>query len=214
MSAKVVIADDHAMVRQGMKAILESGGQIQIIGEASDGIEAVSLVEKLKPDVTLLDLMMPGLNGLEVTRQISKLTHVLIVSMHANEAYVLEALRNGALGYVLKDSTAQELIDAVNRVALGLRYLSAPLSERAIDIYSRRAETAPLDPYDTLTTREREVFHLMAEGLSNSEISVRLNISPRTVEIHKSNVQHKLNLYTQTNIVRYALRKGILPMDD
>lgn len=214
MSAKVVIADDHAMVRQGMKAILESGGQIQIIGEASDGIEAVSLVEKLKPDVTLLDLMMPGLNGLEVTRQISKLTHVLIVSMHANEAYVLEALRNGALGYVLKDSTAQELIDAVNRVALGLRYLSAPLSERAIDIYTRRAETAPLDPYDTLTTREREVFHLMAEGLSNSEISVRLNISPRTVEIHKSNVQHKLNLYTQTNIVRYALRKGILPMDD
>jgi two-component system, NarL family, response regulator NreC len=214
LAVNVVLADDHVMVRQGMRAILESEGNIRVIGEASNGLEAVNQIEKLKPDVALVDLMMPELGGLEVARQEAKQTHILIVSMHANEAYVLEALRNGAYGYVLKESTAQELKDAVLRVANGLRYLSPSLSERAIDIYAQSGHDSDYDPYDSLTTREREVFQLVAEGLSNGEISNRLKISPRTVEIHKSNVMHKLNLYTHTNIVRYALRKGILAMDD
>ncbi len=214
MAVNVILADDHIMVRQGLRAVLELDGSIRVIGEASNGLEAVSLIEKLKPDVALVDLMMPELGGLEVTRQVAKQTHILIVSMHANEAYVLEALRNGAYGYVLKDSTTQELKEAVLRVAKGLRYLSPSLSERAIDIYAQSGRETVYDPYDSLTTREREVFQLVAEGLSNGEISARLKISPRTVEIHKSNVMHKLNLYTQTNIVRYALRKGILNMED
>ena len=213
MPVRVVLADDHTMVRQGLRAILESDGRITVIGEAQDGLAVVSMVEKLKPDVAVLDLMMPKLNGLEVTRQIAKITHVLIVSMHENEAYVLEALRNGAYGYILKDSTAQELIDAVTKVANGLRYLSSSLSERAIDYYTQQTQATSFEPYDTLTTREREVFQLMAEGLSNIEISASLKISPRTVEIHKSNVMHKLNLATQIDIVRYAIRRGILPLE-
>ena len=213
MAVRVVLADDHTMVREGLRSLLESKGSISVIGEASDGLETVSVVEKLKPDVTVLDLMMPKLNGMEVTRQISKLTHVLIVSMHANEAYVLECLRNGAFGYVLKDSSAQELVEAVIKVSQGLRYLSAPLSERAISFYTQRTQTSSLEPYETLTTREREVFQLIAEGMSNNEISAALSISPRTVEIHKSNVMHKLNLTTQTDLIRYAIRLGILPME-
>ncbi len=214
MAVRIVLADDHAMVRQGLRAILESQGNIIVIGEAQDGLSTISLVEKLKPDVTVLDLMMPKLNGLEVTRQIAKWTRVLVVSMHASEAYVMEALHNGAYGYVLKDSTAQELIDAVLTVARGMRFLSSSLSERAIDLYNQQAQAASFDPYDTLTRREREVFQLMAEGRSNIEISANLNISPRTVEIHKSNVMHKLNLTTQVDLVRFAIRRGFLPMED
>lgn len=214
MTVRVVLADDHTMVRQGLRSILESVEDILVVGEASDGIETINLVEKIKPDVVILDLMMPKLNGLEVTRQISKISHVMIVSMHANEAYVIEALRNGAYGYVLKDSTAQELVEAVFKVAKGLRYLSSTLSERAISFYAERTQSSSFEPYDTLTTREREVFQLLAEGLSNTEISTSLSISPRTVEIHKSHVMHKLNLTTQTDIVKYAIRRGILPMED
>ena len=214
MTVKVILADDHQLVRQGMRALLESQGTISVIAEASDGLEVIRLVEKLQPDVVLLDLMMPGLNGLEVTRQIAKSTKVLIVSMHANEAYVLEALWNGAFGYVLKDSNAQELIQAVRSVAEGHKYLSTQLSERAIEFYTLKKQPAEFEPYDTLTTREREVFQLMAQGLSNNDISLKLSISPRTVEIHKSNVMHKLNLNSQVDIVRFAIRKGILSLED
>lgn len=213
MTLHVLIADDHIMVRQGLRAILEAQGSFIVAGEAGDGLEAIALTEKLKPDVVILDLMMPKLNGLEVTRQIAKITHVLIVSMHANEAYVLEALRSGAFGYILKDSTAQELVEAVNKVASGARYLSAPLSERAISFYTEQTRSSQSEPYDTLTKREREVFQLAAEGLNNQEISASLNISPRTVEIHKSNAMHKLNLSTQTDVIRFAIRRGLISID-
>ncbi len=213
----IFLADDHQVVRQGLRALLEAEPDFRLIGEAGDGLETAQLVEQLEPDVLIIDLMMPNLNGLEVTRQISQRsprTHVVILSMHANEAYVLEALKNGAAGYVLKDSSAADLVKAVREVVAGRRYLSPPLSERAIEAYLHKAQTAELDPYETLTTREREVLHLAVEGYSNAEIAAHLSISPRTAETHRANMMRKLDLRTQTDLIRYALRRGILPMED
>lgn len=212
----IVLADDHQIVRQGLRALLESESDFSITGETGDGLEAVDLVDRLQPDVLVVDLMMPGLNGLEVTRQAGKRsphTQVVILSMHANEAYVLEALRNGAKGYVLKDASMADLVRAIREVTAGKHFLSPPLSERAIEIYKQRAETVELDRYETLTNREREVLHLLAEGCSYKEIGSRLTISPRTAETHRTNLMRKLDLRTQTDLIRYALRKGILPMD-
>lgn len=213
MSIKIFLADDHHLVRQGLRSLLDSQPDFEVIGECGNGREAAEAVERTRPDVTILDLMMPGLNGLEVTRLVKDWTRVVILSMHANEAYVLEALRNGAYAYVLKDSTADDLVQAVRSVVEGRRFLSAPLSERAIEAYLLKAQAAPLDPYDTLTSREREVLQLLAEGLTNNEVSARLSISPRTVEVHRANLMHKLGLHTQADLIRLALKRGILPLD-
>jgi two-component system, NarL family, response regulator NreC len=215
-SLTIILADDHHLVRQGLRALLEAEEDWSVIGEAANGLEAVELVERLKPRMLIVDLMMPGLNGLEVTRQVTQRcpqTRVILLSMHANEPYVMEALRHGAGGYVLKDSSAAELIQAVREVAAGHHYLSPPLSERAIHAYIQRANATALDPYDTLTSREREVLHLAAEGLNNQEIAARLIISPRTAETHRTNLMRKLGLRNQTDLIRYALRRGILPME-
>jgi DNA-binding NarL/FixJ family response regulator len=164
--------------------------------------------------VLVVDLMMPGLNGLEVARQITQRlpsTHVVVLSMHANEAYVLEALKNGACAYVLKDASAAELVRAVREANAGRRYLSPPLSEPAIDSYIQRTRNSDsLDLYDTLTNREREVLQLGAEGHTNAEIAGRLFISPRTAETHRTNLLRKLGLQTQTDLVRFAIRKGLI----
>ena len=213
----IVLADDHHIVRQGLRALLETEPDFRLVGDAGDGLEAVRLAERLKPDVLIVDLMMPGLNGLEVARQVTQRlpkTRVLMLSMHASDAYVLEALKNGATGYVLKDSQASELIEAVRQVAASRRYLSPPLSERAIELYVQKAESGTLDMYDTLTNREREVLQLAAESHSTSEIAERLFISPRTAESHRANLMRKLGLSTQTDLIRYAVRKGIIQIDD
>jgi two-component system response regulator NreC len=212
----IVLADDHRIVRQGLRALLEAEADFSLVGETGDGLEAVRLAERLRPDVVVLDLMMPSINGLEATRQIRNCcpkTHVVILSMHADEAYVLEALKNGASGYVLKDSSADDLARAVRGVVAGRRYLSAPLSERAIEVYIQKAQETPLDAYEELTNREREVLHLVAAGHSNAEIAERLSISSRTVETHRANMMHKLNLNSQTDLIRYALKRGIIPME-
>ncbi len=213
MSITILLADDHRVVRQGLRALLESDPELIVIGEATDGIEAVQLVEKLNPQITIVDIMMPGLSGLEVTRQINHRTKVIILSMHANEAYVFEALQNGAYGYVLKDSTAEDLTRAIHTVAAGRYFLSPPFSEKAISAYIEKSQATQFDPYETLTTREREVFHLVVEGLSNTAISARLSISPRTVETHRSNLMNKLALHSQADLIRYALKRGIISMD-
>lgn len=216
MTTSILLADDHPVVRHGLRALLEAERDFRIVGEADDGLETVRMVESLQPDVLVLDLMMPSLNGLEVTRQVCQRvpqTQVIILSMHADEAYVLEALRNGAVGYVLKDASAGELVRAVREVIAGRRYLSPPLSERAIEAYVQKASEGALDPYETLTTREREVLHLVAEGYTSAEIAARLSISPRTVEVHRANVMRKLGLRSQTDLIRYALRRGILPLE-
>jgi two-component system response regulator NreC len=160
--------------------------------------------------------MMPGLSGLEATRQVRERfpkTQVVVLSMHSNEAYVLEALRNGAMGYVLKDSDAAALVSAIYEAYAGHRYLSPPLSDVIIDAYVSKSRETTLDIYETLTNREREVLHLAAEGRTNADIGGRLGISPRTVEIHRTNMMRKLGLHTEHDLIRYALRRGILPPD-
>jgi two-component system, NarL family, response regulator NreC len=214
---RIVLADDHPVVRHGVRSLLQSDGDLAVIGEASDGIETVQMVEKLQPDVLVVDLMIPGLNGLEITRQVKQRspgTRIIILSMHANEPYVLEALKNGASGYVLKDSSGTDLIQAIRAVAAGQRYLSPPLSERAVEAYMMKSQETSYDAYEGLTDREREVLQLAAEGLSNPDIAGRLSISPRTVETHRANLMRKLGLKTQTDLIRYALKRGILPMEE
>lgn len=214
MTITILLADDHQVVRQGLRSLLEVQPGFEVVGEASDGLEAVHLVGILRPKVLVLDLMMGGLNGLEVTRQVANKTRVVILSMHANEAYVLGALRNGAYGYVLKESTADDLVKAVRLADEGRRFLSEPFSDRAIDIYANKTKTHPMDPYDTLTSREREVLQLVVEDYSNIEIAARLSISPRTVETHRANLMHKLNLETQTDLIRFAIKHGIISLGD
>jgi two-component system, NarL family, response regulator NreC len=216
MSVTIVLADDHHVMRQGLRLVLEAQEHFQVVAEAGNGLDAIALVERFNPCVLIVDVMMPGFNGLEVTRQVRQRaprTRVIVLSMYSNEAYVLEALRHGAAGYVLKDAHADELVHAVHEVVAGRRYLSPPLSERAIEAYLQKAQDAVLDPYETLTTREREVLQLAAEGRTNSDIAAALYISPRTVETHRANVMRKLGLQNQADLIRYALQRGLLPME-
>ena len=210
----IVLADDHQVVRKGLKALLSAETDFNIVGEAGDGLETIRLVEQTHPQILVLDLMMSGVNGLEVTRQVSKKcpeTGIIILSMHSNEAYVLEALRSGARAYILKESSPEELVRAIREVYSGKRYLSSPLSERAIEAYMRKTETATVDSYDQLTTREREILQLTAQGYTNNEIASRLFISPRTVETHRTNLMRKLDLHNHTQLIQYAIQHGIIP---
>jgi DNA-binding NarL/FixJ family response regulator len=210
----IVLADDHQIVRQGFKALLENQPGFSIIAEASDGLSAVQIVAKLKPNVLAVDVMMPGLNGLEVTRQVRKLspdTKVIILSMYMNEPYVIEALQNGAHGYVLKESNIAELIKAIHEVIAGRHYLSPPLSERAVEAYLEKTKGSSLDLYKTLTSREREVLQLVVQGKSNAEIAAKLFISQRTAEMHRGNMMRKLDLHSQIDLIRYALNRGLIP---
>jgi len=213
----IVLADDHRMVREGLRALLLAEPDFRVAGDTGDGLEAVRMVEQLKPTVLVTDLMMPGLNGLDVARQVTRRdsrTKVIVLSMHAREGYVLEALRNGASAYVLKEASAADLVRAVREVAAGRRYLSPPLSESAMDAYLQKAHrTGTLDIYDTLSNREREVFQLTAEGHTSAAVAKRLFISRRTVETHRANLMHKLGLRSHTDLIRYALQRGILPLE-
>ena len=216
MSVTVLLADDHPIVRQGLRHLLEAEPDLKIVGEAEDGLQAVQLAEKFKPNVLILDIMMPGLNGLEVLRQVkdrSPATCSIVLSMQSADVYVVEALKSGALGYVLKETGPSELANAVQQVIAGKRYLSPRLSERLIDVLLQTKEDLTRDPYETLTNREREILQMAAEGLTTSAIAKRLSISPRTAELHRGRMMDKLGLNNQTELVRYALKRGILPLD-
>ena len=212
----VVVADDHHIVRRGLRALLDGEADIRVVGEAADGLDAVAEVERLRPDVLVLDLMMPGINGLEVARRVrhrESRTQVVMLSMYGDEGYILEALRNGAMAYVLKDADPRDLLTAVRDAASGRRYLSLPLSESAVAEYMERFQTSAPAGYETLTTREREVLHLVTEGHTNARIGVRLGISPRTADTHRTNLMRKLRLHSQTDLVRYALQRGIIVLE-
>jgi DNA-binding NarL/FixJ family response regulator len=219
----VVLADDHVVVTQALRALLESDPTFVVVGEAADGLEAVELVKRRKPTVLITDLMMPGLDGLAITRKLSRLksdTRVIILSMYGDQAYVLEALRSGAAGYVVKESCGAELFQAMREVVAGRRYLSPAVSEASIGSFSsmgtilQKAQTGSLEVHDKLTVRERKVLQLVVEGASISDIGSRLKMSSRTVESHRANCMRKLGLNTPQDLIRYALQRGSLPRDE
>jgi DNA-binding NarL/FixJ family response regulator len=210
-----VLADDHPIVRQGLRALLEGDNGCEVVGEAADGLTALELITRLQPEIAILDIQLPDLNGLEVARRVQRQapdTRVIILSMHADEPYVLDALRYGVAAYVLKADATTDLIAAVHAAMDGRRFLSTPLVERAIDAYARgtAGTSQPIDRYELLTAREREVLHLAAQGLGNAEIGDRLSISPRTAETHRGNLLRKLGLGSQTELVRFAVDRGLL----
>ena len=203
---KILLADDHALVRHGFRMIL---ADMEIAGEAGNGREAVELAQKLKPDVVVMDVAMPELNGIEATRRLIELsprTRVLALSMHKDAVYVREILRAGARGYLLKDSADADLIAAVRAVAKGEGYLSPGVSDAVLSDYRRHVT----DPLDLLTSREREVLQLIAEGKTNKEIATSLNLSVYTVEAHRGRLMEKLNLHSTGELVRFAVRSGLI----
>jgi len=206
---KILLADDHALVRQGLRFILEAQDDMEIVGQAGNGNEAVEMAEKLKPDVVVMDVAMPGLNGVEATRRLSgslPRTRVLALSMHKDAVYVREILRAGARGYLLKDSGDADLIAAVRAVAKGEGYISPAVSDAVLSDYRKHVT----DPLDLLTSREREVLQLIAEGKTNKEIATDLNLSVYTVEAHRGRIMEKLNLHSTGELVRFALRNGLI----
>lgn len=217
MTVTILLADDHPIIRRGLRNLLATESGFSVVGEAEDGLQAVQLAENLQPSILIVDLMMPNLNGLEVLRQVgrrSPRTRMIVLTMQSADAYVLETFRAGAIGYVLKDSAPEELIHAIHQALNNSRYLSPKLPERLIDISTKPVEQARLDLYETLTEREREVFQMAAEGKTATEIAKVLSISPRTVELHRGRMMNKMGFHSQTELVRYALKRGILPTDD
>ena len=213
VSISVVLADDHRLVRVALRGLLDGVPGIDVVAEASDGLEALALVEQHRPRVLVVDLMLPGVSGLSVTRQVVRdwpETRVVVLSMHAHEAYVVEALRSGALAYVAKNAEAPDLFQAVSRAAAGERFLSAGLSEHAVDVLARSSPDAA-DPLSDLSDRERQALHLAVEGATNAEIGERLFISPRTAEKHRASAMRKLGLRTSHDLVRFAVAHGLPP---
>ena len=208
------LGDDHTLVRQGLRKILEEKGEWEVVAEAGDGREAVRQVLALRPDVVLLDIGMPLLNGIESTRQIVRrhpAIRVLILSMHADEPYIIKALQAGAKGYLLKDSADTDLIRGVADVAAGKSFFSPAVAKVMLDDYVRHlADKGISDRYDALSEREREIFQLIAEGHSNKDIAEVLSISPATVETHRAHIFQKLDLHNTAEVVLYAVRRGII----
>lgn len=214
----IVLADHHRLIREGLRSLLEKQKDLEVVGEVADGLKVVGLVERRKPRVLIMALAMPGLSSFEVIvriRQRSPDTAVIVLSSYPGDQYVTAALRNGASGYVMTQAGSIALIRAIRKVAAGGRYLSPPLSKHPMDTWLQRAKARTLDPYDALTSREREVFNLMTEGHSSANIARRLAISRRTAESHRANVMRKLHLRNQIDLIRFAITRGIvaLPSD-
>jgi two-component system, NarL family, response regulator NreC len=211
---RILLADDHTVVRKGLRLLLESQPEFQVVAEAANGREAVALAEEHRPDVAVMDIAMPLLNGSEAARQITaKLpaTAVVILSMHSDEAYVLKALKAGARGYLVKDSADDDLIQAVKAVSQGKSFFSPAISKMLVEDHIREMQERKLeDSFDLLTTREREVLQLFAEGKNNKDVANLLNLSLYTVETHRANIFQKLNLHSSAELVLYAIRKGVI----
>lgn len=214
---RVVLVDDHDIVRQGIKLLLEEQPDILVVGDTHDGMKGMDLVEQHKPDVLVTDMKLSGIMGLEVTRQVRQRfpnTRVVVLSMYANAVHVVEALRSGACAYVVKDAGINELVKAVRAASAGQVYLSPELDLEEIEEYRRQTETETTSPYDSLTKREREVLIMVAQGFTSSQIAEMWVVSRRTVETQRASMMHKLNLESQADLVRFALRRGLLPAED
>lgn len=211
---RIVLADDHAVMRRGLRLVLEQQKDFQIVGEAGDGREAVDLVEKVKPDVAVLDITMPNLNGIEAARQITAKqlgVSIVILSMHADEAFVLRALKAGARGYLLKESPESDFLNAIRLVAEGKSFFSPAVSRMLVEDYVRQLQDRDIeDSFELLTPREREILQLIAEGKSNKDMAAMLGLSLYTVETHRGNMLDKLNLHTVPELIVYAVRKGVI----
>ena len=213
MSISILLADDHEIFRQGLQLLLNNQPDFQVVGQAANGLEAVAMAERLHPVVVIVDMIMPGLSGLDVIYQIKQRLpdiKVIVLSIHNEESFVVNALKNGASGYVLKDSSPQDVIRAVNAALAGERFLSPQLNQHAIQSYMIHAQTKAINPYDTLTQREREILHLYGEGFTRPEIAKQLSISVRTVETHRANLLQKLSLHSLGELVAYARKEGII----
>ncbi len=211
---RVLIADDHAVVRAGIRLLLDSHADVQVVGEARDGTEAVALARDLRPQVVLMDVAMASLSGLEATRQIRQAqpdTYVLMLTMHSDEDYFFEAVRAGASGYVLKEASPAEVVEAIRTVARGGVSFHSNLARKLLDDYLRRVQAGEEgESFGRLTEREHEILRLTAEGHSAREIADLLTLSPKTVERHRTNLMDKLNLHNRAELIRYALRKGLV----
>jgi two-component system, NarL family, response regulator NreC len=208
------LADDHTVMRTGLRALLERQPNLEVVGESENGRETIELVAALRPDVVVMDIGMPVLNGIEATKRIvteHPTTAVVILSMHADESYVMRALKAGARGYLLKDSAPSDLISAVQTVSQNKSFFSPKVSRILAEDYVRvLKQKGAVDSYDLLTSREREILQLLAEGRANKEVAAALNISPYTVETHRSHILEKLNLHNPAELILYAVRKGII----
>lgn len=212
MATRIVLADDHALVRQGIRSLLDKLDEIEVVGEVSDGREAVELSKKIQPDIVLMDITMPGLNGLEAVIRMKKVcpsTRVIMLSMHAGEEYFQQALDSGAAGYLLKDADRMELELAIRTVMRGDTYLTPAVAKYAVDAYRQKKE-GDQGPLASLSSRQKEILQLIAEGHANKAIAQRLDLSPRTVETHRAELMERLNIRDVPGLVRIALRAGLI----
>jgi two-component system response regulator NreC len=211
---RVLLADDHGIVRRGMKALLEAMPDVEVVAEAADGLEALRLCEEHRPDLLILDIGMPHLNGIDVAAQALKVRpapHVIMLSMHADESYILRSLSAGARAYLLKDATDEDLLPAVAAVRAGKCFFSPAVARVLVEDYVRQLQAKGLDDsYHLLTDREKEVLHLLAEGRPNKEVAALLDVGISTVETHRANLMQKLNLHNTAEIVLYAVRKRLI----
>ncbi len=208
----IFLADDHTMVREGLAALVAKDPCIRVVGQCGDGLKVVEMVEEARPDVVVLDITMPGLNGLDICRDLvrkNKGIHVLILTMHDDEQFITSALEQGASGYLLKEAAGDQLSEALRRVARGEVYLGPKVPRTVLQRLGRQQA----EPYSRLTGRERQVLHLIVEGKTNRDIAAQLGLAVKTIDTHRTRLMRKLNIHDQTSLVKFALRKGIVPLN-
>lgn len=214
MKIRILLADDHTILRAGLKMMLNAQPDMEVVGEAQDGRQAIEETRKLQPDIVLMDITMPDINGIEATRQIKRLTpdvKILMLTMHEHDEYVFQALQAGASGYMLKEAADTELITALHVITSGQFYLSPTAQSVVVGDYLQKVRTGEeRDSYSSLTEREREILKLVAEGFTNNQIAERLVISPKTVDTHRTHIMDKLNMHSRAELIKYAMRRGLL----
>jgi DNA-binding NarL/FixJ family response regulator len=216
MSTRVLLADDHRIIREGLRSLLQKQPDMEVVDEAEDGITAVRLTEKLHPDIVIMDIGMPDLNGIEAARQIIarvKNVKVIALSMHSDKRFVLEMLKAGASGYLLKDCAFEELIGAIRTVRSGQIYLSNRVTGVVVDEYLHSRPVSDVSAYNLLSAREREVLQLLAEGNTTKSIAASLNVSTKTIETHRQQIMEKLNLHSVAELTKYAVKEGLTSLD-